>query len=299
MGEKEMKIRLIALDLDGTTLRDDKTLSERNKAAVLRAVERGVHVVVATGRAFSTIPEEVLALPGLEYAITSNGASVYHIPSASARVCHRLPREAVERILALVGRQAAMETFIDGVPYAGRDYVENPVLWRAAPEEKGDARSAGSLLAEERSLQEMLGYIQATRKPVEDIRAFMREHSGELDAIDLVVKNEEEKQRWWGFLKEQVPGIYITSSIPQLLEISHEHSGKKSGVAWLLGHYGLKPEEAAAFGDADNDVDMLMYVGAGIAMANASETAKQAADYVTFSNNEDGVAEGFEKFLNI
>ena len=69
-------VKLIALDLDRTTLTSDGHLSEANKRALNVAIKRGVHVCIASGRAFDTLPEEVLDVQGIEYAITSNGASV-------------------------------------------------------------------------------------------------------------------------------------------------------------------------------------------------------------------------------
>ena len=72
-------VRLIALDLDRTTLTSDGHLSEANKQAIMLALIKGIHVCIASGRAFDTLPEEVVSIPGIEYAITSNGAAVYEI----------------------------------------------------------------------------------------------------------------------------------------------------------------------------------------------------------------------------
>ena len=73
------KIGLIALDLDGTTLRSDRRVGERTKAALTEAAKRGVHVVIATGRSLHSLPEEVLAVEGIKYAITSNGAKIVRL----------------------------------------------------------------------------------------------------------------------------------------------------------------------------------------------------------------------------
>ena len=81
-----MDIKCIALDLDRTTLNEHARLSEGNRAALEYAISKGVHIVIASGRGFDSLPEDVLSVPGIEYAITSNGASVYHIPSGK-RLC--------------------------------------------------------------------------------------------------------------------------------------------------------------------------------------------------------------------
>ena len=74
-----MSVKCIALDMDRTTLNAQGMLSEENRKAICFAIEKGVHVVIASGRAFSSLPGEVTGIPGIEYAITCNGAEVYEI----------------------------------------------------------------------------------------------------------------------------------------------------------------------------------------------------------------------------
>ncbi len=274
-----MDIRLIALDLDRTTLDEKGRLSQANREAIVRAIEQGIHVVVATGRAFSTIPAEVLAIPGIEYAITSNGAAVYHVPDRRMLICYKLSGRAVDRILELTEGAGEYEAFIDGVAYASRRYTEDP-----------EAFGATAQAAE---------YIKETRHPIDDMVRFIRGHREQLDALDLVLPGEERKAYWWKQLEEQVPGIYITSSIYRLLEVSDRRSGKKSGLAYILERCGVDPAAAAAFGDGENDAEMVGFVGAGVAVANAADSVKKAAAYITAAHDRDGVAEAFEKYLNI
>ena len=77
---RDYKIKLIALDLDQTALRTDKSLSGRNRKALLSAIEAGIHVVIASGRSFGSLPSQVLEIPGIEYAVTSNGSAIYRLP---------------------------------------------------------------------------------------------------------------------------------------------------------------------------------------------------------------------------
>ena len=83
------------------------------------------------------------------------------------------------------------------------------------------------------------------------------------------------------------------------MEIAHKDAGKHSGVKFISDLLKLKHEETAAFGDAGNDVDMLRYVKYGIAVENASEECKAAADYITKHHNEDGVAYGMREILHV
>ena len=96
-----------------------------------------------------------------------------------------------------------------------------------------------------------------------------------------------------------MPDIYITSSVRQLIEISHRDTGKHSGVRFVAERLRLSPADIAAFGDGDNDADMLSYVGCGIAMANASPACLAAADHVTLDHREDGVAHGIYHMLKL
>ena len=115
----------------------------------------------------------------------------------------------------------------------------------------------------------------------------------------VIVKEDETKKRVSAILTRATDEIYMTSSIRQLIEISHKDAGKKSGIEYVMGLLGLEPHEAAAFGDADNDADMLKFVGTGVAMANASPKSMEAADYVTRHHNEDGLAHGFRDILKL
>ena len=298
-----MKIKCIALDLDRTTLDSQGHLSEENRAAVESAAAAGVHVVVASGRSLDSLPAELTDITGVRYAITSNGAAVYDLRERKCLRQFKMTPESVEdilwhteteRIKATYGEAAEMseievpeteiyeteisyEAFIDGRAFAESRYVADPVRFGAMPQ--------------------AVPYIQSTRMPVEDMRTFIRAHRSELDCIDLVVKSEDMKRRLWKNLRENVRDVYITSSVRQLLEISHRDAGKESGAKFLLEYLGLIREELAAFGDGDNDSGLLKFAGIGFAVANASPECRDAADEIVASNDENGVAQGIQKIL--
>lgn len=274
-----MDIKCIALDLDRTTLNEHARLSKGNRKALEYAISKGVHIVIASGRGFASLPEDVVSIPGIEYAITSNGASVYHIPTGKRLMSYTLTPQSVREILALTaGIHLAYEAFIDGMAYAQNDYVENPTLYGAA---------------------NAVQYIRSTRQPVPNFQAFLLEHSHELESIDLVVSSEKQKTELWKLLQANIPDIYITSSVHQLLELSHRDAGKHAGVRYVAEQLGLVPAQIAAFGDGDNDADMLRFVGCGIAVANASPACLASADFVTKHHREDGVAHGIWEILKL
>lgn len=275
-----MHIRCIALDLDHTTLNGQGRLSPGNREALTDAIRKGIHIVIASGRAFSTLPQDVVNLPGIEYAITSNGAAVYHIPTGRCLRRYTLTAASVEKILALTSAEPLVyEAFVDGIAYADAAFIRDPVAHGATPQ--------------------AISYIQTTRNPIEDMQHFILTHKEELDSIDLVLGDPILKQQLWETLRAEVPEIYITTSVPELLELSHRDAGKHSGVRFIAEQLGLSPAEIAAFGDGDNDADMLSYVGCGIAMENGTPACKAAADYVTLHHAQDGVAYAIHEILQI
>ena len=293
-----MQIKCIALDLDRTTLDSQGHLSGENRRAIENAVAAGVYVVVASGRSLDSLPAEITDITGIRYAITSNGAAVYDLRERKCLRQFKMTPASVEDILRhtepermkdAYGEAAGMsevemseieisyEAFIDGKAFAESRYVADPVRFGAMPQ--------------------AISYIQGTRAPVEDMRTFICEHKSELDCIDLVVKNEDMKHKLWKNLRENVRDVYITSSVRQLLEISHRDAGKESGAKFLLEYLGLAREELAAYTRSRVDSGLLKYAGIGFAVANASLECRDAADEIVASNDDNGVAQGINKIL--
>ena len=273
-----MDIKCIALDLDRTTLNAQGKLSKANEEAIRKAVAKGIHVCIASGRAFDTLPQDVVSIPGIEYAITSNGAAVYRIQDKQCLRSYVLTEQSVKKILELTKDfPVTYEGFIRGTAYAAKEYIEDPVKFGAT--------------------EHAVAYVQSTRHLQDDIVSFLKQHDDELDSMDIVVKDEAQKQKVIEVLKAEVEDIYITSSISQLVEISYKDAGKRSGVKFITEYLGLNPKQVAAFGDADNDIDMLEYAGCGIAMENASNGLLAVADVVKLHHDRDGVAYALKNIL--
>ncbi len=269
----------IALDLDGTTLNSDGQLSGKNREAIEYAISQGVHIIIASGRAYNTLPRQILEIPGIEYAVTSNGAAVCRVPGGEVLQGLKIKEEVVHRILEITRDQEIVyEAFVEGHAYADERYVKDPVRYGAS--------------------KEAVEYVKRTRKFVEDMPAFMKEHGTSLDSMDIVVKDVKMKQHIYELLEEIREEIYVTSSVSQLVEISDKHSGKAAGLRYLKEHLGISEDHMAAIGNADNDRDMICYAKYGYAVENASEDCKKAADIILGSNDHDGVAEGIYDFLH-
>lgn len=271
--------KLLALDLDETTLDRQGKLPPENRRALEAAIDWGIHVVVATGRAMASISEEIRAFPGIEYAIGGNGATLFRLKTGEILRHCMLPAKIPAQVLELSrGEDLTYEAVVNGTAHGQQDYIDDPTRYMA------DARTAA--------------YVQTTRRPVPDIQAFIRAHENQLESMDLVLGNMETKQRMQEKLK-MLSGVYITSSVPRLLEISHRDSGKHRALKWLAEYLNIDARECAAFGNGDNDAEMLRWAGTGIAVQNATEACLAAADYVTAAHDDGGVAKALETLWGI
>ena len=249
-------IKCIAFDLDHTVINSDGTMSDATRTVIEQAIAEGIEIVPVSGRAFATFPESIGQIEGISYAVTSNGAAIYN-----KKIGERIHGVAIESadlhsILDAFAPyfekgQITYEAFVDGVAYGGREYVEHPEAF-GVPERN-------------------VAYVQSTRKPVDDIIAFLSEHEEELDSLDIVAADTALYQK----IEEQIPlvtkSVYTTSAVSYRLEISHKNSGKATGLAYVLKLLDITPEETVAFGDGDNDAEMLEFAGLGVAMENATE----------------------------
>ncbi len=270
-------IRLVAMDLDGTALNRQGEFSPRTRRALEQAVGRGVHVVAASGRPFGSLPACLWEVEGLEYAIWSNGAAVSRLADGACLRRNCLDPELVREILArMEPYPLAMEGAVDGVAYASREYIEDPEAFG--------------------SPADAVAYIRRTRKPVPDIRAFLWENQERLEAVDIVTPDPARKQELQEQL-EPLEGLYLTSSVPHLLELASRKAGKASALAWLAERLSIGRQEILAFGNADNDRDMIRFAGVGVAVANSPDSLKQEADLVAGDHDRDGVAEILEQWI--
>ena len=234
-------------------------------------------MVVASGRSCHSLPDSIRGVNGLEYSINSNGSSVYRLQSGERIYHDPLRQDRVEPVLRLLlEEQVGIECFVEGIAYAGADFWEDP--------ERFGATAQGRK------------YIQSTRRPLKDICAFIREHRAELDAIDGVTRDPAQKQRMEARLME-LGGVYVTSSVPHLLEIASETAGKASALRWLAARLGIPHEHIMACGNAENDRDMLELAGVSVAVANSPRELRDAADYVTEDNNHEGVANAIRRLV--
>mgnify|MGYP004601127349 CR=1 FL=1 len=275
MNLARKNIKCIAFDLDHTVINSDGRMSDATRTAIKQAITEGIEIVPVSGRAFATFPEDICQIEGISYAVTSNGAAIYNKKTGERIHGVAIDPADLHSILDAFDSyfqngQIAYEAFVDGVAYGDSNYVKNP-------------NAFGVPLGN-------VAYVQSTRKPIDDIITFMTEHEADLDSLDIVAADPVLYQK----IEDRIPlitkAVYTTSAVSYRLEISHKNSGKATGLAYVLNLLDIAPKETVAFGDGDNDADMLDFAGLGVAMENATENCKNAADTVCDRCENDGVA---------
>lgn len=273
-------IRCFVSDMDRTALNERGEFSLRTRNAILQALKEGIYVIVASGRAYDTLPEDVASIPGIEYVISSNGASVWHKGEYVRR--RVLKEKAVLSLWEIYkkereGFSVAMEVFCQGKAFCGQEYYDDPAAFGAT--RKG------------------VEYVKRTRQVIKDLGEFVKEHAGKLESISFISNDRENREKLKRKMAYEVSEISITSSMEHFIEISGENVSKGESLEWLLKELHVEREECVAFGDGDNDAEMLSYAGIGVAVENASQLAKNTANFVTKPHFQDGVAIIMEEIL--
>ncbi len=270
-------IKMVGLDMDGTLLTSQKTITEYTKNVLMEAMAQGCYVLLATGRPVSAIPKELLYFPGMKYAVTSNGARIFNVETGECIYeCLLSVDKACTALEILADYDDLQEAFVDGVGYTKKaclDEVERYV-----------STSAGVL------------YMRSTRNAVESVIEKIKDIGQSLDKIQGIFISMEEKEAALQRIS-QIPEVVITSALGNNLEVNAVGADKGLGLLKLGELLGISREEIMACGDGTNDCSMITAAGVGVAMGNAPDEVKNIADYVTLTNDEDGVAKAIEKFV--
>ena len=272
-----MDIRLIAFDLDGTLLDDDKNISGENLRAMERAAEKGIMLVPATGRIYRGLPELLRSLPFLRRYILVNGAYVY---DAGEDRC--LVREDIDCARAL-----EFLAYADTLGVLYDCYQDN---WGYMTERMLEEALRVVPSAAARDL------IRTLRSPVPELKRYLRQQGTGVQKLQLYFTDPEQRLRELEKLPDLFPDLSISTSVFCNIEINARGATKGRALLSLCGELGLDPSQTMALGDETNDLEMLQKAGLGVAMGNAEPAVRDAADAVTGSNNESGFAAAVEKY---
>lgn len=274
----DQPVRLVATDIDGTLMPYRSVVSERTRAAVTAAVERGVHVVYATGRPPRWMPPIVEATGHAGLAICANGAIVVDTATGEVLETQVLARDVVARAAevlrrAVPGVRFALETpaalWVEGGYERRRDAGEHDVLPQTAP-------------------------IEAAA--VDRVEEVPDDGAYKLVAITTALDPDAFLDVTRAELGET---LSVTASSPTtaLVEIAAPGVTKASGLARLASRLGVPQAAVVAFGDMPNDVEMLAWAGRGYAMAGGHPDAIAAAAHTAPPSADDGVARVLETLL--
>ncbi|NLB52334.1 MAG: HAD family phosphatase [Syntrophomonadaceae bacterium] len=267
-----MDIKLVAIDLDDTLLDSGLQVSPKCIDAIRRVQEKGIIVTLATGRMFTSALPYARQLESKKDIpiITYQGALVKCSDSGKVLYYRSLPADMAVEILRYFKKskvhfqtyfndQLCMERLTEeGIEYSRLAGVE-PVIMENLIDEAAHLETCKILavIENEKFLLEM-----------------------ELELKDIYTRQ-----------------LYITRSKPYYLEVMHPQANKGDALKVIADHYHIERKEIMAIGDSYNDMAMIEWAGIGVAMGNAHKSVKETADYITSSNEEEGVAEALHRFI--
>jgi len=272
-----MNYKLLAIDIDGTLLNSSAQLTPRTIAAVQKACQRGITVVLATGRRLGNSLALAAALGLRELMVVHNGVVVADPVTREtviqSGICPDLAAELVDKLNAWA---------VNYVVYTGESAGEKVL----AP--SGRWQEPENLL--DYFLGEAAEFVQEIKITSPPVRLAIIDLPAKVDALYDQLRRDyagrvnallfgRERNDWRG------------------IELLPAHSSKGAGVAYVAQRLGIAPEEAAAIGDNINDLEMILWAGLGIAMENGSPLLKEKAKLIAPSNDQDGVAFIIEELL--
>ena len=276
-------VKLIALDLDGTLFNNQSQISAHNIDTIKKANEAGATVVISTGRPYSGLPFEQLKGSGIRFAITTNGSAIYEIESGKCLFEEAMDEDIILPILDfLLTKDIHMDAFIGGKGYTPVQCV-----------------AAGQKLANPPALKHN---ILNTRVRVDNLPLFIHENQLKVQKMTLnfypegdVFKDREEVRKYL----ESNPAVTTVSGGYNNLEFTRADVNKGVGLQKMAQLLDIPVAQTMAVGDTENDLAIIRAAGVGVAMGNATAAVKSAADYITTSNDEDGVATAIAHFLRL
>ncbi|MBM4235503.1 MAG: HAD family phosphatase [Firmicutes bacterium] len=268
-----MNYRLLAVDLDDTLLNNSSVISDRNKKAIHGAVEMGVQFLIVTGRMFKTSVGFLEEL-GFEEdcpLINYHGALVKRARSRETLLHKPIPNQIAIAVLEEAEKtDYHISVFLEDQLYIREENEQSRYYQSFTGIELQPVGSLSAFLDRNGSCPTKMSIIQ---------------RDGTLEGIEEILRANFDNQ------------LSILQSRPFFLEITDRLATKGQTLSWFIEQQGIRPDQVIAIGDGPNDIDMLAFAGLGVAVANARPEVKAAADLVTASNEDDGVAEIIEHYI--
>ena len=263
--------KAIFIDLDGTLLRKDHTVGELTKSAIRRVMSKGVPVILVSARPLDAIIPVGRMVGTMDYPIASlNGGYIVSGEKILFKSNIDLPTTA------------AITQEIKSITPTIIYYVDR--VWFSESNNKWVEHE-----------QKILD-VQISIQPFKEIAAYLTEHQTGPNKI-LIMNEPTPIQAAEQLAKSLYPDLNIYTSQPTNLEVMNTDASKSRAVQLLIKEFGMDRSEIIAIGDNYNDKEMIAFAGKGIAMGNAPQEVKDAADYITDTNNADGVGKALNHFF--
>ena len=264
-----MAIRLAALDVDGTLLAPDNSITPATVEAIEQAVEAGIEIVVSTGRAFVEVRDILHTLPQVRYLSSATGSYVLDLWTMEQLYECSMPED--------LGKQAYRAV-------AQADWMVHLYTGLSVHHSRWCAEHLTDYMEEK-----MRPLMEQTHIIVDDLDAYVESWHGPIEKLYVTFPRREEYDKAWNAVSK-LP-VFLTDGGWALdLEVMSRKTDKGVALQALAEKLSIPREQVLAMGDSGNDCAMLRYAGVGAAMGNAGEQAKKAADIIAPSNREDGVA---------
>ncbi|WP_374712372.1 HAD family hydrolase [Symbiobacterium terraclitae] len=265
----DLPVRMLALDMDGTLLRSDETISPRNQAAVAACLERDIAVVLATGRFYPGVTPYLNCWPGSPIWVAACNGALLYAPGEDEPFSTRVVDPSLAR--AVVAWAGAQGVYV-------KVYVDDLVLVNRMTEEtRAFMRRYGPRVRVERDLAAALQRGAAKILLFADVN--------EIPALERAVCAR------WG------AGLEVTGSEPYVLELTAPGATKGDALRTLAERLGIDRRQVAAIGNERNDLSMILWAGRGATVQNANAAVREVAPRVVGHHDADGVAEFIESFL--
>lgn len=284
--------KLVAFDIDGTLITSDHIVTPRTLRAIKKAKDLGIKVTIATGRHYPSVIRLARKIQINAPLICCDGAVIRDIYSNDS-IYHLLPQEIAVDIMRMTQsyENFTVKVFIkNGKIYIGQSYKGDYFRKFLSVPFKHSLKGYFNLLRDfvfipVQSTGNTQGAIAALNEPPAKVLVYGNKRPEDLkDFIDEILAKYGES-------------IAITSSMENSIDILNAGISKAKGLVILTEKLGIKRDEIITVGDNFNDLEMIKYAGLGVAMGNAPEQVKNEADYVTDTNNNEGLAKFLEKLI--
>lgn len=290
-------IQMIVMDMDGTLLTSENKISPKTKELLLRVQQQGVRLVLASGRSYCKLLEyaKELCMDAYGgYLLEVNGLILYDLASGKRHIRKQMGRIEMEELFTYFRQWDVefMAQFDDGLyDYNPESIIKEKAEYRRIHNLGEDYPWTGgafALLADNRKGYPNIHYIDTWEEIDRSInKVSIAYHADVMAEVSAQAKRDLKDHYWLGL------------TTPKWLELMPLGITKGSGLQALVDMLGISMRDVMAFGDGENDIEMLQAAGIGIAMGNAMAEVKAAADEETDSNNDEGIFKALQKYFAV